>query len=278
MIFNKPILFRLLAFTAISLSFSAVSVLADPFCFSRAQSYYEQVYCELQSRAQLQGLPGFEEFKNNSEPVQYSLLKRPAERNRIKLPPAKTSTPKTPQVEVLPPKPQVPHQAARPNIQHAQSLAVAANDDCRLTGKEIRCGDKLFQAQGNLRNSRLASDVLESENRMAIPERTGSQSEADYLLTAYVQYLNKMREIGLGGVTMTYGKFAFLYHDLGERGLNFVQRFETMYGFLKKDKATLGVSEGVVLPEGLSWQDCAQVSEEMLVCGFQGRNYLFVGE
>lgn len=263
---------------------AAVSVpaLADPFCFSRAQSYYEQVYCELQAKAQLQGLPGFEEFRNNSEPVQYSLLKRPAERNRIKLPPAKASVQTQSlqdnnQQESLPAKVKLVKKSVS-QILPSQTQLATDNNECQLTGEKIRCGGISYKAQGNLRNSRLGAGVLEPDNKMAIPERTGNQSESDYLLAAYVQYLNKMREIGLGGVTTSYGKFAFLYRDLRARGLNFSQRFETMFGYLKKDKATLGVNEGVSLPTELSPQDCAQLNEELLVCSVQGRNYLFVAE
>jgi len=278
---TKIILFRLQFLVGFFLGFLALAAQSDPFCFSRAQSYYEQVYCELQAKAQLQGLPGFEEFKNNSEPVQYSLLKRPAERNRIKLPRPKATLQKAPVAEALPSRLHREHEgSAAGHMQQAQfqASAVAASDACILSGKEIHCGANSYQAQGNLRNSRLSSGALDSDNPMAIPERASGQSDSDYLLTAYVQYLRKMREIGLGGVTMTYGKFAFLYRDLGERGLNFSQRFETMFGFLKKDKATLGVSEGVSLPQGLQSQDCVPVAEDMVTCSYQGRNYLFVNQ
>ncbi len=273
-------IYRLFLFGFIGIA--SLPALADPFCFSRAQSYYEQVYCELQAKAQLQGLPGFEEFKHNSEPVQYSLLKRPAERNRIKLPFAKASVQTKPaqnnlQQEALPPKvkfaKKLPSQAAP-----AQTFAASDTDGCQLSGEQIRCGGISYKAQGNLRNTRLAAGVLEPENKMAIPERRSDQSESDYLLAAYVQYLKKMREIGLGGVTTSYGKFAFLYRDLGVRGLNFSQRFEIMFGYLKKDKATLGVNEGVSLPTELSLQSCGQLNEELLVCSVQGRNFLFVAE
>lgn len=59
---------------------------ADNFCFAVAETYYEQVYCQLQAKAQVKNLPLFHQFKKNNEHVQYSLLKRPAERNAIKLP------------------------------------------------------------------------------------------------------------------------------------------------------------------------------------------------
>ena len=64
----------------------AASAKADQFCFALAATYYEQVYCQLQAKAQTKGLPPFNQFKKNDEVVQASLLKRPAERNGIKLP------------------------------------------------------------------------------------------------------------------------------------------------------------------------------------------------
>src|SRR6478735_9538922 len=76
-------------------------VYADQFCFALAETYYEQVYCQLQAKAQTKGLPAFNQFQKNTESVQASLLKRPAERNGIKLllptrkvqPPGETITP-----------------------------------------------------------------------------------------------------------------------------------------------------------------------------------------
>lgn len=51
---------------------------ADQFCFALAETYYEQVYCQLQAKAQTKNLPPFNQFKKNNEQVQASLLKRPA--------------------------------------------------------------------------------------------------------------------------------------------------------------------------------------------------------
>ncbi|HEY0891459.1 MAG TPA: hypothetical protein VGE32_00300, partial [Cellvibrio sp.] len=77
------------------------SAKADQFCFALAETYYEQVYCQLQAKAQTKGLPPFNQFKKNNETVQASLLKRPAERNGIKLPVRKVQPPIT---TVAPPK------------------------------------------------------------------------------------------------------------------------------------------------------------------------------
>jgi hypothetical protein len=81
--------------------------------------------------------------------------------------------------------------------------------------------------------------------------------------------------LGLGGVTMTFGKFAYLYRDVQLKGLNFVQRFETMYSFLKKDKTTMGVSESVPSSVAFTINDCSPLDDQRFVCAHQGRNYIF---
>ncbi len=44
----------------------AASAKADQFCFALAATYYEQVYCQLQAKAQTKGLPPFNQFKKTS--------------------------------------------------------------------------------------------------------------------------------------------------------------------------------------------------------------------
>jgi len=104
---------------------------------------------------------------------------------------------------------------------------------------------------GNLSNKRLSKGVLDGKNKMNIPGYQGKsddrQALAGYLAKAYGQYILKMLEIGLGGSTFTYNKFVYLYYDVSEKGIDFSQRFETMFGYLKQDKKNLAVSEK--LPE-----------------------------
>lgn len=115
---------------------------------------------------------------------------------------------------------------------------------------------------------------------MALPVYRGDISDKraveTYLVEAYRRYIEQMHAIGLGGVTMTYGKFHFLFFDLQEKGLNFSQRFETMYDFLKKDKASIGISEKLTMDNQLTVKDCDLLSELMLVCSRTGRNYLYL--
>ncbi|HCS66322.1 MAG TPA: hypothetical protein DIW64_20880 [Cellvibrio sp.] len=255
---------------------------ASQFCFALATTYYEQVYCQLQAKAQTKGLPPFNQFKKNNEVVQASLLKRPAERNGIKLPaPAHKAQP--PAVIIAPQKtitkPQASAQRAPTNEPDPAPLrSVKAESKnasgCELLGNQIHCGNRVFKSLGNKANHRLAKNALSIDNKMALPSYQGGGLN-QYLARAYVQYIDKMCDIGLCGVTMTYGKFAYLYQDLQSKGLDFPQRFEIMYGFLKKDKASMGVSESSGAPKNLSLDKCVEITDMRYVCDHQGRNYIF---
>lgn len=256
----------------------AASAKADQFCFALASSYYEQVYCQLQAKAQTKSLPPFNQFKKNNEQVQFSLLKRPAERNAIKLPApvralpsAAKNTPELPAV-LAPDK-----ESANTAVVKTSPSVIASpanNSACELLGNQLKCANGNFTLMGNKANHRLAATALSADNKMALPSyQSGALNQ--YLTSSYRQYIIKMDEIGLGGVTMTYKKFAYLYQDLQTKGLDFPQRFETMYGFLKKDKATMGVSEAVQAPQGLSANHCSPLDERFYVCDLQGRNYIF---
>ena len=261
------------------------SAKADQFCFALAETYYEQVYCQLQAKAQTKGLPSFNQFKKNTESVQASLLKRPAERNGIKLPapvrkvqpPTETQAPtKIPTQITNKPQAMVPKTVANePGITPSRNTSVELKNamDCELLAKQIHCGKQVFKLMGNKANHRLANGALSIDNKMNLPKYQGG-ALSQYLAQAYGQYIGKMCDIGLCGVTMTYGKFAYLYQDLHAKGLDFTQRFEIMFGFLKKDKANMGVSESSNAPNGLL-QDCVQLTLTRYICDFQGRNYIF---
>lgn len=271
-------------------------VFADQFCFASAETYYEQVYCQLQAKAQVSTLPPFNQFKKNNEQVQYSLLKRPAVRNAIKLPaPLKQSPAKPPSVQSPPirvsvapvsaiesagrgirPKNTSPPEPERHLERNSNSVEENRRGEpsCQVHAAYLECEGQAYKLVGNQANHRLAADALTNANRMALPEYAGGDVE-NYLARAYHTYLDKMREIGLGGVTMTYRKFAYLYQDLHTKGLNFSQRFETMYSFLKKDKTTLAVSERVQIPSGFSAANCAPLGSHLRVCDYQGRNFIF---
>jgi hypothetical protein len=132
---------------------------------------------------------------------------------------------------------------------------------------------------GNLSNKRLSKGVLERKNKMDIPVYQGKsddrQALAEYLAEAYDQYILKMLEIGLGGSTFTYNKFVYLYYDVSEKGIDFSQRFETMFGYLKQDKKTLAVSEKLPETAYLKKERCDWLRKKMVVCDGGQKNYVF---
>jgi hypothetical protein len=260
----------------------AASAKADQFCFALAATYYEQVYCQLQAKAQTKGLPPFNQFKKNNEVVQASLLKRPAERNGIKLP-APVRKVQPPVATIAPPKTisslqvSVPKAVVNePETRPSRSTSAESKNPlgCDLLANQIHCGNQKFKLVGNKANHRLANSALSIDNKMDLPKYQGGVL-SNYLVQAYTQYIGKMCDIGLCGVTMTYRKFAYLYQDLHTKGLDFPQRFEIMYGFLKKDKANMGVSESASAPKGLSLHDCSRLGDARYICDYQGRNYIF---
>lgn len=273
---------RYARFSIYILSVLAASAKADQFCFALAETYYEQVYCQLQAKAQTKGLPPFNQFKKNNEVVQASLLRRPAERNGIKLP-TPTRKVQPPIATIAPPKliskPQASVLKAVASEPYSSPLRRTVNGaknslDCELLTKQIHCGKQVFKLMGNQANHRLANHTLTIDNKMDLPKYQGG-AVSQYLARAYTQYIGKMCDIGLCGVTMTYGKFAYLYQDLQAKGLDFPQRFEIMYGFLKKDKTSMGVSESASVPKALLLQDCSVLTDTRYVCDHQGRNYIF---
>ncbi len=253
----------------IILYFFILPVKADQFCFAFAETYYEQVYCQLQARAQAKSLPPFHQFKKNNEQVQFSLLKRLAERNAIKLPAPLANVTVEPQASIdqSPPKVTV----IAPVRSYATTDNRQAFSSCQLQGRTIQCFDTIYELLGNKANHRLAAGVLEVHNTMALPAAVNGG-----LTKVYEQYISKMCEIGLCAVTMTYKKFSYLHQDLQTKGLDFSQRFETMFGFLKKDKAAMAVSESLNIPPALNLADCSVLGEHYYVCDHQGRNYIFV--
>jgi hypothetical protein len=236
-------------------------------------------------------MPPFYQFKRNDQMTQALLLKRPASRigvdlpvpkvNRTPVPSAKIAEQQRPLALPLVPTANSPAKAATAKASIKSQISSLANQlDCLFSTEEIRCGERNFKLTGNLRNQRLATDALGADNKMNLPVYHGSNTDTAavnaYISRAYRRYIEQMHAIGLGGVTMTYGKFYFLFFDLQDKGLDFSQRFETMYTFLKKDKAAMGISEKLTPDAQLTLSDCDPLSEQMLVCSRAGRNYLYL--
>ncbi len=241
----------------------ALSAVAGPTCFLLAENYYEQLYCEVKAKGEGGSLPSLRDFRNNNQMTQALLLKRPTGRLGIALAMPNMSGGVS-QAKVSPPE--------RP------AAVVPSMSDCRLAGATIQCDGNRFQLTGNLSNRHINEASLEAGNQLLLPRYNGA-GNADlqrYLAEAYRLYLRKMLEIGLGGSTMTYAKFHYLYFDLTDKGADFVARSKTVFDYLKADKKRLAVSEAVSPAAGLTLSDCDRVAEHLIACGHGNKNYLYL--
>jgi len=266
---------RALVYIAISILCGLIlpAKAAQPSCFVQAETYYEQIYCEIKLKDPRHSLPAFYDFKKNDQMTQALLLKRKAKALRISF--------KMPE--------RVPNRASqktpRPNNMVDSSIKAAIgtteeHGECSLQERLITCHNALFVQTGNLSNRSIHKEALYKQNKMGLSLYAGRPDDQGaintYLFTAYVRYLEKMLEIGLGGVTMSYTKFHILFHDLLEKKVDFASRFETMYIFLKKDKLEIAVSESVEPIQQISIKDCTQLTPQIFTCDNRYRNAIYL--
>lgn len=250
-------------------------------CLAMASDYYQQVYCEVRAKDAGDTLPPLYQFKNNPLQTQWLLLKRPAEKLGISLRKPQGEPATRPRAVVIAPTPPkaTPQRAitASPST-HAAPHSPPHSLDCSHTANLLVCGEARYQLQTNLHNRRLAANALSAENRLTLPAYTGDIHDESavrrYLYDAYADYLDKMRSIGLGGITTTFGNFSYLFYDYHAQGLDFAARFEQLFHYLKRDKRTLAVSEQQADTSGLQLTQCAPLRQYM-ICEHQGSNLLF---
>lgn len=261
------------------------------FCFAMAESYYEQLYCEIQAKGEGKNLPAFYQFKNNTEQTQALLLKRPASRIGITVkPPTLKAAYREQQLATRPKKttqPDAKPPLTEPRAPRSQSAALPSTPEaiptdavnCVLNADVIRCNAQRFQLQTNRHNRHLTSEALGSLNQLLLPRYTGDMTDETavrrYLYAAYERYISQMRSIGLGGVTTRFGKFSYLFYDYHAKNIDFVDRFETLFNYLKKDKAHLAVSEKAASTQGMLFNQCAWLSEHYYICEHGNNNLVY---
>lgn len=237
---------------------------ADSFCFAQAQSYYEQLYCEVKAKGKGKNLPRFDQFRSNNQLTQALLLKRPAGSAGVEI--------------VMPKAEKSAGKIAKP-VAQVPAQSTSGLENCSLNGLLISCGGKQYRLLGNRANRRLSPGALDEDNRLELPRYEGAMTDRQrlypYLLKAYRHYIGKMVDIGLAGATMSYGKFEYLFADLHAKGISFHDRFETMFRYLKKDKRSIAVNEGVSAPDSVGLDDCAPLDRKLIACVASGRNYLY---
>lgn len=248
--------------------FSFVVDAVQASCFALAETYYEQLYCEVKEESPSTVLPAFVDFRKNNERMQALLLKRKAQALGIAVKmPAKA--------------PQASHQASPLEIEENLSPpSPQSTEACQFNGQGIDCSGTQFLLTGNKPNSKLSLMALQDKNRLKLNNYGGDLNDQQaltlFLTKEYTHYLEKMLEIGLGGVTMSFTKFYNLFLDIQSKGGDFAARFETMYQFLKKDKSTIGISGKTEMIAGISMADCARLTDAMFTCDNQHRNSIYL--
>ena len=238
----------------------------------QAKTALEKVYCEVKTSDPSARLPNFNDFRRNPANIQRMLLKRPASRAGVQLPDG---------VGVRK-KPVKVGSGSIKSVPKADKLADVDTQlvGCSFYGSNIQCPRGYYYPQNNLNNKKLRRGALAETNKLALPsEPQGEFNERAkrlYLLRSYEQYLIKMLDIGLGGSTMSFTKFYYVYEEGSDKGLSFSERFEKTFHFLKRDKASLAVksSYGDKKPDKIEL--CLKVSSELITCDQNGINWVFL--
>jgi hypothetical protein len=256
---------------AVSMHAGSESCLPDP------EKELEAIYCTLRKQGRLEGYPPLYQFRNNTPLMQAHILKKPAARAGItvNIPVRSNRDTVSRQQRILsgstsnaPPATSNPKESSN------------GNSGCRADGIKLVCGTTVYRLLGNLPNSKLNTGSLEPGHKLnlPLPPTGGSNSPGfrDWLFGAYHRYIEGMREIGLAGSTMSLEKFTGLYLYLETTDADFNKRFETMYGFLKKDKLELGVDTRVRLDKDFSSDQCYKTGHDTLTCQHGSKNHVFI--
>lgn len=265
---------------------------AQSDCLSHAKTELETVYCKVAATPEGRSLPLFSDFRRNNAKVQALLLKQPARKLGITLPEVpKTSVAPRPSNKPDQPRTSVASQnkpankvstQKKPTQSAVQKRVEVVQDplqQCGFAGESIRCPRTHYQLRLNQQNAKLVAGALGAANPLSLPAFSGQLNDKaavnNYLADSYTHYIDKMLVIGLGASTMTYTKFHYTFWDLVEKKQDFAQRVNTMYEYLKQDKASMGVQSRYdnALPGGLDW--CTFLSTNIIVCDNGKRNWVY---
>ncbi|TBW58120.1 hypothetical protein EZI54_04490 [Marinobacter halodurans] len=264
----RPFLFALLL----------ISPLVYGACPKDPATAYEQLYCDIQAKGGGSTLPSFEDFRRNSPQVQALLLKRPAARLGLSVPGPEAATSQSA-------KPSPPGTSERPKTEPESGptpppAVASAFEGCQLGGTVIRCPSARYELATNQANSALRAGVLDDDNRLGLSAYRGDLSDETavraYLSDAYDRYIAKMLEIGLGGTTMSFTRFYNSFRRHEAKGIDFAQRMDETFDYLKQDKRTLGVNRKPPdeLPKSL--KNCAPSGARVIVCDNVATNWVYV--
>lgn len=240
---------------------------AGPACKPKPSAKYESAFCQVKQSRYGRNLPSLSDFRRNPQNTQYLLLRGPANKLGINLPPPQKSAP-VQAARKTPARNAVPQRTNQPVTPQSSSTS------CSTSVNSIRCGSRVFRRLSNRSNKNIDPAALSASNQLLFSQPGAASDEGSYLLQAYVLYLNKMISIGLAGSTFTYSGFAHTYYEHRRNGTDFVERFRTMFEFLKQDKKTIGVSQRNP-GRRPDWQECEALNSELIACNLQGMNLLY---
>ncbi len=255
-------------------------VVSWPALACQPRTPLEEVYCQLVSKGEK--LPNLEDFRRNQPRIQALLLKAPARKYGIRVPsPAKHTAASKNAAPVVP---SAQSTSVRTVKSIPQPTVISASDltGCALQGRQVSCPQQRFQLATNLPNRQLSPHVLSEQNTLGLNNYQGSAKDhralKKHLSLSYQRYIEKMLTIGLGASTMSYSKFYYTYEELQRLQVDFAARFETMFGYLKKDKASMAIKDSYVDELPASIRACVKLQPAILVCDNGVHNWVYVAE
>ncbi|ABD81520.1 hypothetical protein [Saccharophagus degradans] len=257
-------------------------------CEVKDKTELEEIYCTLKSKNRVSTLPDFNQFRKNSDDVQWLLLKGPARKAGITLPPKSSLKPKTNTAPLADRKTdnkaadnQV-NTSAQSNPLATQTTRTATSSNsslanCSLKPTQIQCSYATFTLQYNLPNSKLAPAALKASNQLTLPAYNSKfhASERDYLARCYPVYVNKILELGLAEAVMSYTKFVSQYEEVVQHGGNFANRMQKMYEILKQEKRSRPIQASYQHTRPQSIEQCMLVSNSVIVCDNIAHTWVF---
>lgn len=278
----RPALYLLGAGCGVAFSSAAMA------CEVKDKTELEEIYCTLKSKNRVSTLPDFNQFRKNSDDVQWLLLKGPARKAGITLPPKSSLKPKTINAPLADRKTdnkaadnQV-NTSAQSNPLATQTTRTATSSNsglanCSLKPTQIQCSYATFTLQYNLPNSKLAPAALKASNQLTLPPYNSKfhASERDYLARCYPMYVNKILELGLAEAVMSYTKFVSQYEEVVQHGGNFANRMQKMYEILKQEKRSRPIQASYQHTRPQSIEQCMLVSNSVIVCDNIAHTWVF---
>ncbi|MGI1679762.1 MAG: hypothetical protein K6L75_13560 [Cellvibrionaceae bacterium] len=261
---------------------------AQSDCTLQAKTELEKLFCKIQVSSEARTLPSFSDFRKNSSKVQAALLKAPARRLNLPMPKIantkKKNEFKTSAFSRSAGDSLAPARKLRPDSSaNRENRSIRTSGDlvgCDLLSEAIECGARIYKLSSNTSNKNLRSGALSEENKMLMKSFQGDRKNINavknYLYDAYLQYIEKMLDIGLGASTMSFTKFYYTFYDLQDKNQDFSSRFEKMFGFLKKDKSSMTIKSRYTDSKPDAISQCAALSHEIIVCDQKEINWVFV--